>query len=254
MELDLKARLDAQGVVLGTFIQDIRSPFVIQLAAAAELDFVIIDTEHGVLNTETVADLIKMARALGVIPIVRVIAPTYEVMCPRLDAGARGLLLPRISGAEAVRQAVRCTKYPPEGIRGMVTLKGQTDYVVPDFPVHLKLQNRSNFVIPQIELVAALENLDDILAVEGVDVVLAGPCDLSVALGWPGEFSHPEQVRHIERVVEACNRHGVAPGIAVGNAASGAEWIEKGMRFVCCGGDAFILRSGFDEIAKLRSK
>lgn len=254
MKLSLKDRLDAQRVVVGTFIQDIRSPFVIQLAAAARLDFVIIDTEHGALNTETVSDLIKMARALGVIPIVRVIAPTYEHMCPRLDAGARGLVLPRISGPEAVRQAVHATRYPPEGIRGMVTLKGQTDYVAPDFRAHLAEQNGSNFVIPQIELVSALENLNEILAVDGIDVVLVGPCDLSVALGQPGELSHPEEVRQIERVVEACNRHNVAPGIAVGNPASGREWIDKGMRFICCGGDAFILRTGFDEIGKLRAE
>jgi len=254
MELDLKARLDARDVVLGTFIQDVRSPFVIQLAAAAGLDFVILDTEHGALNIETVADLIKMARALDVIPIVRVLAPRYEYLCPPLDAGARGLLLPRISDAEAVRRAVRCTKYPPEGIRGMVTLKGQTDYVAPDFPAHLRSQNRSGFLIPQIELVSALENLEDILPVEGVDVVLVGPCDLSVALGRPGEFTHPDQVRQTERVIEACHRHGVAPGIAVGDPTSAREWIEKGMRFVCCGGDAFILKSGFAEIAKLRSE
>jgi 2-dehydro-3-deoxyglucarate aldolase/4-hydroxy-2-oxoheptanedioate aldolase len=242
--------LEANEVVLGTFIQDVRSPFVVQLAAAAGLDFIIIDTEHGAFNTETVADLIKLARAAGVIPIVRVIAGAYEHICPRLDAGAGGVLVPRVSSAEAVRQAVRVSKYPPAGIRGIITLKGQTDYVIPDLRKVVQEKNAQNFIIPQIELREALDRLDEIVSVEGIDAVLVGPCDLSVSLGRPGELTRPEQTKAIERVIESCRRHGVAPGIAVGGIAPAKEWIARGMRLVCCQTDVMILATAFNQITK----
>jgi 4-hydroxy-2-oxoheptanedioate aldolase len=254
MNVDLKARLSAPGVVVGTFLQDVRDPFVVQLVAAAGLDFVIIDTEHGAFNRETVADLIKLARALDVIPIVRVIAPTYEYLCPPLDAGATALLLPRIDGPEVLRSAVRMTRYPPQGVRGLVMVKGQTDYVLPDLAEYAAAANKTNVLIPQIELRQALEKLDDILSVDGVAVALVGPCDLSVALGRPGQFDHPEQVRSIEQVIEACRRHDVVPGIAVGSVAAARTWMAKGMRFVCCGADVSILRAGLAEIAQLKPR
>jgi len=246
----LKGKLQENEVVLGTFIQDVRSPFLVQLAAAAGLDFIIIDTEHGAFNTETVADLIKMARAVGVIPIVRVIAGAYEHICPRLDAGAGGVLVPRVTSSEAVRQAVRVSKYPPEGIRGIITLKGHTDYVIPDLGKVVAEKNAQNFIIPQIELREALERVDEIVSVGGIDAVLVGPCDLSVSLHRPGELAHPEQTRAVERVIESCRRHGVAPGIAVGSIASAREWIAKGMRLVCCQTDVMILATAFNQIAK----
>ncbi len=250
----LKDRLERNRFVLGTFIQDVRSPFVVQLAAAAGLDFVIIDTEHGAFNTETVADLIKLARMAGVIPIVRVVAGTYEYICPRLDAGAGGVLVPRIGSAEAVRQAVRVSKYPPLGVRGIITLKGQTDYVISNLREVVEKKNAQNFVIPQIELRDALEQVDEIVSVDGIDAVLVGPCDLSVSLGRPGELTHPEQTQAVERVIGSCRRHGVAPGIAVGSIASAKEWIAKGMRLVCCQTDVMILAAAFNQITQeLRS-
>ncbi|MBN1867037.1 aldolase [Candidatus Sumerlaeota bacterium] len=249
MNLSLRESIDRKGAAIGTMLQDVRDPFVIQLVAAAGLDFVIIDTEHGTYDNERVADLVKLARALGVIPIVRVVAPTYEHLCPRLDAGARGLILPRIEDAEAVERAVRCTKYPPLGCRGFVSLKGQTDYVRPDIVLHIEESNAVNFVIPQIELAAALDNLDSILSVDGVDIAMVGPADLAVGLGHPGKMDTPDEIEWIENVIEACGRHGVAPGIHVGSIDSAVEWKKKGMRFVSCGADCGFLQAGFNEIA-----
>jgi 2-dehydro-3-deoxyglucarate aldolase/4-hydroxy-2-oxoheptanedioate aldolase len=249
MELYLKERIEQQGVAVGAFLQDLCQPLVVQLLAAAEMDFFIIDTEHGVFDNESVADLIRMGRLAGVIPLVRVIAPAYEWLCPRLDAGARGLIVPRISDAQTVRQAVRCTKYPPVGIRGAVSLKGQTDYRLVDTPSFLAEQNRHHYVIPQIELQAALDHLDEILQVEGIDIVLVGPFDLSIALGSPGRIDDPREVDQIQRVIDRCIHHGKIPGIAVGTIAASKFWIERGMRLVVCGSDVGVLRGGFNQIA-----
>ena len=252
--LNLKDRIDRQGFVIGTMLQDVRDPFVIQLIAAAQLDFVIIDTEHGAYNNETVADLVKLARALGVIPLVRVVTPTYEHLCPRLDAGARGLVIPRVDCAETVEQAVRCTKYPPLGTRGFVSLKGQTDYVHPNIVSHIETSNATNFIIPQIELMGALDHLDAILSVKGIDVVMVGPADLSVALGHPGDMDRPDQIGRIEKVIESCVERDIVPGIHVGTAAVALEWKKRGMRFLSCGADVGFLRTGLNEVAaKLRA-
>jgi len=250
----LKSKLDRQDLVLGILVQDIRSPFLVQLAAAAGLDFICIDTEHGTFNTETVADLIKLARMAGIIPIVRVIAGTYEYICPRLDAGAGGILVPRINGPQAVRNAVHVSKYPPVGVRGIITLKGQTDYVIPDLSKMVEEKNAQNFIIPQIELRSAVEQIDEIVSVKGIDTVWVGPCDLSVSLGHPGDQKHPEELQAIEKVIASCHRHNVVPGIAVGGIAACKEWIAKGMRMVCCQTDVMILATALNQITKeLRS-
>ena len=250
MQPYLKQRIEEQGVVVGTFLQDLRQPLVVQLLAGVGMDFFIVDTEHGAFNDESVADLIKMGRMSGVIPLVRVIGPSYERMCPRLDAGARGLVVPRIGDAETVRQAVRCTKYPPVGVRGAVLLKGQTDYRPVETGPFLAEQNTHNYVTPQIELLSAVEHLDEILQVDGIDIVMVGPFDLSIAMGNPGKLDDPREVELIEGVIQRCRKYGKIPGIAIGSIAQCRFWIDRGMQFVVCGSDVGILRNNYAQIVQ----
>jgi len=244
----LQERIERKGFVTGTFVQDVRSPFVIQLAAAADLDYVILDGEHGSFSEESFADLIKMARALGLMPLVRVIGPEYCNLCPRLDAGAQGLVIPRIRTAEEVRNAVSCVTYPPEGVRGAVMLKGQSDYVSIDMPEFIQHHNRTPVIIPQVETREAVENLDEILDVRGVAAVFIGPGDLSIAYGWPGQRTHPELISIMENVLEKANGKNIPCSILAGNTREAAAWRDKGMKILCVGSEASFLAAAYKGI------
>ena len=244
----LAERLARKEFLIGTFIQDIRSPFVIQLAAGAGLDFVILDGEHGAWSEESLANMIKMARALHVLPLVRVLAPEYIHICPRLDAGAQGLVIPRIRQADEVRQAVSLARYPPEGVRGAVSLKGQSDYTPIDLADFTRHHNRTPIIIPQIENREAVEDLDHILGVEGVAAVFIGPSDLSVSYGLPGKRYDPNIVKVMDAVLEKTKERDVPCAILAPNIQDAAAWRHKGMRILCVGADATFLNDAFTTI------
>jgi 2-keto-3-deoxy-L-rhamnonate aldolase RhmA len=244
----LSERIERKGFVTGTFIQDVRSPFVIQVAANAGLDYVLLDGEHGAFSEESMADLIKMARAMGVMPLVRVIGPEYCNLCPRLDAGAQGLVIPRIRTAEEVRDAVSCVMYPPEGVRGAVMLKGQSDYVPIDMAEFMKRHNRTPVIIPQVETREAVENLDAILDVHGVAAVFIGPGDLSIAYDWPGQRTHPDLISIMDSVLEKSKKKGIPCSILAGNNQEAASWRDKGMKILCVGSEASLLAAAYNKI------
>lgn len=244
----LLERIERKGFITGTFIQEVRSPFVIQLAAAAGLDYVLLDGEHGAFSEESLADFFKMARATGVLPLVRVIGPEYCNLCPRLDAGAQGLVIPRIRTAQEVIDAVSCVMYPPEGVRGAVMLKGQSDYVPIDMPEFMKHHNRTPVIIPQVETREAVENLDAILDVPGVAAVFIGPGDLSIAYGWPGQRTHPELISVMEGVLERSMDKGIPCSILAGNTVEAAAWRDKGMKILCVGSDGSLLAEAYKGI------
>ncbi|MHB1328437.1 MAG: aldolase/citrate lyase family protein, partial [Gemmatimonadales bacterium] len=124
----LRERLASAPVAVGTMLAEIRQTAMVQALANAGFDWVLIDNEHGQFTTESVAELSRVARLVGVTPIVRVPALTYELLAQTMDAGAQGVMLPRIVSAEEVRFAVAAVKYPPEGRRGSAMGRAHTDF------------------------------------------------------------------------------------------------------------------------------
>ena len=141
IENKLKRLLQAGGLAVGTMITDTRSPAIAAVLANAGFDFFILDTEHGSFSMETVADLMLMARLTGITPIVRVPDDDYPWIARTLDAGALGIMIPRVRTLEQVQRAARTMKYPPLGERGMSGSRGNTTYHV---PVHDVLYFRSD--------------------------------------------------------------------------------------------------------------
>ena len=241
----LKRKLADGGLAVGTMVQDVRSPFVMQVLATAGLDFVVIDMEHGPLGLETASTLIQMGRLTGVVPIVRVPDPWYHLMCPLLDAGAMGLMIPRLASAAQLEEVVDRVKYPPRGRRGAVSLKGQSNYRPISLDEFLPRSNEELMLVPQIELCSAVDQIDAMLAVDGVDVALVGPADLSVDLGIPGQLDHPAEVEAIEKVVSACEARGIPAGIALVDITLAKKWRDKGMRFLCFGSETSAILNTF---------
>jgi 2-keto-3-deoxy-L-rhamnonate aldolase RhmA len=231
----LKRILRDGGTAVGTILAEFRQPSVMQLLAVAGFDFVIIDNEHGPFNIETIADLSRTARAAGVTPIVRPPELGYAHLTQALDGGAQGIMLPRVTGPADVHECLAMMKYPPIGRRGTVMARGHTDFRTGPLLEAMQRANAETMLVVQVETAQAVERLDEILGIPGVDVALVGPNDLSVALGVGGQMESPVLAEAIERTIAACRRHDVVPSIHTGDARLSAAWAGKGMRMVSNG-------------------
>lgn len=230
----LRERVDRGDVlVFGTLIE-MRTPAVIEAFAHAGYDAVLIDREHSAFNDETVMEHIRVARCLGLPSMVRVCEDCYHEMNRTLDQAPDGIFIPRIRSREQVEQIMRTVRYPPRGLRG---LAGSTcpigKYIGwKSTAEQIETVNRNLVVGVQIETAEALADLEGILSVEGLDIALVGGDDLSMSMGIPGQTQSPEFLAAVERVIEACGRHGVLPGIASTDPQRTAAWIGKGMKVI----------------------
>ena len=159
-------------------------------------------------------------------------------------------MLPRVTGREQVETCVRYMKYPPEGRRGAVMGRGHTAFRGGPLADTLAAMNRETFLVVQIETAEAVECLDDLLTVPGVDAALIGPTDLSLALGVPGEMDDPKLVGAIERTMAACAKHGVTPAIHTNDLAMTTSWARKGMRMVSINSEAGHLVAAMSQAVK----
>jgi len=235
-------------VAIGTMISDVRSPAVAQIMAAAGLDFVMFDMEHGAYDIATVADIIKVARLSGIVPLVRVPDCQYHLISRVLDAGAQGVMVPRIETLEQVKIATEAVRYPPQGKRGASVTKGHNEYQSAPLKEFIEHSNREVLLILQIERKEAVDNINEMLSVPGVDAALIGPADLSISLGVPGETNSTIVTEAIGKVVEACARHGVWSGAHLSSTEVLRYWMTQGMRLIMCSNDVHMLADGAKKI------
>ncbi len=234
----------------GTGFGQLRSPEVLKLLAAAGFHWAFIDTEHGGFDLETVQDLCRIAPYVGFTPLVRVADLQYALVARALDVGAHGVIFPRVESPELLQQAISWTKFPPAGVRGYGLTPVNYDYAAVTIPQAIEHYNAETLVVLQIETVAAIENMDALLDVPGVDVVMIGPADLSVALGIPGEFQNPKFIAACEQVRDACLKRGIAPGTHNRSLELMQFWKEKGMLFIGCGNETAMLFERASQIIK----
>ena len=235
-------------------IQELRSLAVPIILANAGFDFVFLDMEHGTFNIETMADLVKVIRLTGMTPLVRVPDGQYHVIAPVLDAGAQGIMVPRVETEDQVEHVVSCAKYPPLGKRGCSVAKGHNEYQNADIHEFTDHSNHETLIIIQIERREAVDTIDKLISVSGVDVALIGPNDLALSLGVPMDFEHTELRAAIGKMLESCQRRGVATGIHAGNAAVLIEWYRRGMSMLTYSNDIEMLttagRQGVEALLK----
>jgi 2-dehydro-3-deoxyglucarate aldolase/4-hydroxy-2-oxoheptanedioate aldolase len=251
----LKRLLQEGRRATGTFVVEFRQPAVMQLLANAGFDFVFIDNEHGAFSMEAVAELSRAAVWLGVTPVVRVPDLTYPYIAQTLDVGAQGLMIPRVTNAQQVREVVRQMRYPPLGARGSALERGFTQFRSRPVLEVIESVHAETILVVQIETTQALDCLDEILAVPGVDAALIGPNDLAIALGVPGQMEHPALVEAIAQTIEACQRNNVCPAIHLGDPKLAAAWAGRGMRMISTGSEvSFIQRAGREALAAIRGE
>ncbi|MCD6290157.1 MAG: aldolase [Anaerolineae bacterium] len=248
----VRAALKRGEFVIGTMVTEMRSPAIALMLANAGFDFMFIDMEHGSYDLATVADIIKVARLAGIVPLVRVPDGLYHLIARVLDAGAMGVMVPRVETREQVERAVAALRYPPVGVRGCAVGRGNNDYRKDPLWEFTRHANDNILAVMQIERKAAIEHIDDLLSVPGVDVALVGPSDLTLSLGAPSPQDAAVQAA-IQKVIEAGKRYGVATGIHLRDVDQLKVWRERGMTMLTYSTEAdFIMAGARSGIAALR--
>ena len=208
----LRQKLHAGERVYGTLIAG-DSPRWPQAVSSLGLDFVFIDTEHLPLDRQKTAWMCQVYSALDLAPVVRIPSPDPFQACMVLDGGAHGVIAPYIESPAQVRALVGAVKFRPlKGKRLQALLEGsfQPD---PELRAYLDEYNANNLLVINIESLPALEALDDILAVDGLDAVLIGPHDLSISLGIPEQYTHPTFLKAVETILTTARRYGLGAGL-----------------------------------------
>ena len=247
----LAAAVRAGTPLLGTFIGG-ASPVAAEVCAAAGVDWVLLDLEHGTGGEEQVRDVVPAAASYGVPTVVRVESAARIRMGRVLDAGAAGIMLPRMNTAEEVAEAVRHLRYPPDGDRGVATYNRACRFGLD--PGALDRANAEVLGVVQIESAIAVGNAGAIAALDGVDVLFVGPRDLSHDLGVPGDLTAPAFTEALERVLAAGRQHGKACGLLVNDGAAAARRLEQGWSFVGIGSDSTLLAAAVTaEFGRARS-
>jgi 4-hydroxy-2-oxoheptanedioate aldolase len=225
----------------------IHDPAVVELLAYAGLDVAIIDGEHAPLDGRVCAHLVRAAECSGILPLFRYGLNNIDEVLPLLDTGMMGIMVPHVNTRQRAEMAVQAVKYAPVGARGMTPGRASRYRAVGiSAREQIETTNRDTLVLVQIEEMEAVENLDEILTVEGVDVFVIGPGDLSQSMGYAGDRTHPEVLAMIDRIIERVTATGKVVGISAGS-RSAAEWLERRVQFPIWG-DASMLLSAARKI------
>ena len=236
--LEFRERIRTRQRVYGTMITT-AAPIFVNKAKSAGLDFVFIDTEHIMLDWETIAWMCIAYGASGMPPIVRIPSPDPYIATRMIDAGAKGLLAPYIETVEQVKQLRGAVKYRPlKGRKLQDFLNGKINLTDKEL-AYCQEYNAENLLFINIESVVAVENLELLLSVPDIDGMIIGPHDLSVSLGHPCEYEHPEFIHAVDIIYKAAVTH----GISVGNHYSFGyerhiQWCKQGMNIILNSVDA----------------
>jgi 4-hydroxy-2-oxoheptanedioate aldolase len=235
---NLRARLGRGETTVGTFVGS-ASPVTAEVCAAAGVDWVLLDLEHGSGGEEQVRDVVPAAAAYGVPTVVRVESAARIRLGRVLDLGVAGVMLPRLDTAAEVRDALRHLRYPPHGDRGVATYNRACRFGLD--AAALDRADEDVLGVVQIESARAVDEAEAIAGLDGVDVLFVGPRDLSHDLGVPGDIRAPEYRAALDRVRNAAARRGKACGLLVADGAAAAESRREGWAFVAVGSDTTLL-------------
>jgi 4-hydroxy-2-oxoheptanedioate aldolase len=223
------------------------SSYTVEVVAGAGFDWLLLDMEHSPNDVESLLGQLQAAAPYPTYPVVRV--PWNDMVAIKrvLDVGAQALLVPYVSTREEAVAAVSHTRYPPRGVRGVAGTTRATRFGrIKDYAVRA---HEELCLLVQVETRAALDNIEAICAVEGVDGVFIGPADLHASLGYPGEVANPKVKPLIDDAIRRIRRAGKAPGILTPSEADARHWLECGALFVAVGADVGILARGAEALA-----
>ena len=223
------------------------SSYSVEVISGAGFDWILLDCEHSPNDLENLLTQLQAAAPYPTHPVVRV--PWNDMVNIKrvLDIGAQSLLIPYVSTAEEAKAAVAHTRYPPAGVRGVAGTTRATRFGrIKDYA---KRAHEEICVLVQVETQAAVDNIEAICAVDGVDGVFIGPADLHASLGYTGEIANPKVKPMIDEAIKRIRKAGKAPGILTPNEVDAKHWLGCGGLFVAVGADVGVLARGAEALA-----
>jgi 2-keto-3-deoxy-L-rhamnonate aldolase RhmA len=237
-----RQRVRQGDLLLGQMVLELFTPGIGPMLAAAGMDFVIFDMEHGRCDIALLAEMVAACRGSAIYPIARVPDVGFVPLSRVLDLGARGAMVPRVETRQQAEDVVSALKYAPQGQRG-VALGIAHDLYRAGGAEFFAQANEEVAVILLLETETAFANLEEIVSVPGVDIAWVGHYDLTVSMGIPAQFEHPRFLGAMEALVAACRRHRVAPGFLPATPELARFWISKGFRVLSLGSDIGVFLS-----------
>ena len=248
----MKEKLARDEVVASMTVRLCRSIEIAQIAKTAGFDTLYVDMEHNTLSIDTTCQICMSAQQIGITPLVRVPANSPEYICRVLDGGAMGVITPHVRAAAEAREMVKLVKFTPLGERSAGGALSQYQYR--SFPLSETnaAMNDATVLVVMMETVAALEHVEEIAAVEGVDMLLIGSNDLCNEMGISGQYDHARLHDAFQRTIAAARKHGKHVG--VGGLASRndlmTQFVQMGARYVSTGTDLAFLIAACAQKAK----
>lgn len=248
-ENKIKRMLREGKTVVGAYIQS-ADPYTSEMMGMAGFDFLLLDTEHSPIDVPQVNNILIAVKGTESTVIARAIWNDPVNIKRILDTGVEGIIVPWVNTAEQCRAAVAACKYPPAGIRGFGPRRAVRIHSGSNLKDYATHANDNVSVFAQIETMEAVNNLDTILKVPGLDGIMIGPADLSGSIGRLPEIDHPDVDAVINRVLAKCQEHGVPFGMFTHTLERAKKWISRGCRIATAGGDLDFISEGIARAKK----
>lgn len=253
MKNNLRSKLGEGKPVIGSFVK-ITDPAVVEIMGRAGMDFAIIDMEHGPYNIQTAQNSIRAAEVVGISPIIRVGKNDPVDILRALDIGAEGVEVPQIGDAEDAKLMASASRYHPMGDRGVCRYVRAAGYSSIERHKYFETANQRTVTIAHLEGVKAIRNLDEIMAVEGLDILFIGPYDLSQSVGVPGDVTHPLVLKQMEEVIAKAKKAHKILGTFADDIAAAKRWMDAGVMYIAISVDVGIFYNACRNIVEGLSK
>lgn len=244
----LRNVIDKNHYAVGTFL-GVSNPSIVEIMGYTGLDFVVIDTEHGPYDTMPMSDLIQAAESKGMSALVRVADLTHKEIQRAVDNGAEGIIIPCLREVDDFRKAVDLCKFAPIGNRGFIKGRGSgfgnEPWAFGTLTEYMENSNEKVLLLPQCETKEALDNIGEIVQIEGIDGIFIGPFDLSISMGIPGQFDAPEFSEAVDRILKTCKQAGKLCMIFTTSTADARKYIEKGFDAVANSIDTIVFGEAY---------
>ena len=237
------ARLAAHEKLIGTIVS-LNSAAIAEIVSQCGFDWVFIDAEHGALPIDGIENLV---RACAKPALIRIAEKSEKAVKQALEVGAQGIIVPQVNDAETVAAIVQYAKYPPDGQRGVGV--GRANNYGMSFSQYLERANQDTVVVAQIEHIKAVNNVDEIIATNGLSSILIGPNDLAASMNLLGQTEHPDVVAAIDTVRVACAKTNMPLGIFHGDPLKAIEYGASGFSLIACGVDSIVFGNAATELA-----
>jgi 2-keto-3-deoxy-L-rhamnonate aldolase RhmA len=245
--LEIKDSLRQGKVVIGTWVFEFNSPGLPRLLKSSGADFVVYDMEHSGFGVDSVRNLIALSRPLNLAALVRPQAWDYHLIAPLLDIGAAGIIAPKVEHAIEASKIVDSCRYHPDGHRGAAFSIAHDDFLPGDIVSKMRAANEAVLCAALIETAEGVKNIEEILEVDGIDLIWVGFLDLSISMGIPGQFSSPQFHGAINRIIRACESRRKPVGILAADPTQALNYIQRGFRCISYSADLWLLQRALSD-------